>query len=200
MLIHIFHHKTAFDLCDYTSKPVQYCNSILLLTIIGFHIFLLDRLQCVTSFITCFKIQSILNLPKVKLNGLKETIEFLVVMRDCRKLNIICCSCPGSFGIAPSGEWLGVCIHAYTPFSSCPRNRTEGQIFTNIDNLTPLHERSCWDGSLNFNQVGCLYVEQRSGYGPIDMVQNPYKSLYLLESIPQNHINSLRHFAILWHL
>lgn len=93
VLIHIFHHKTAFDLCDYTSKPVQYCNSILLLTIIGFHIFLLDRLQCVTNFITCFKIQSILNLPKVKLNGLKETIEFLVVMRDCRKLNIICCSC-----------------------------------------------------------------------------------------------------------
>ena len=101
------------------------------------------QLDSTFSFQIDFKIQSILNLPKVKLNGLKETMEFLVVMRDCRKLNIICCSCPGSFGIAPSGEWLGVCIHAYTPFSSCPRNRTEGQIFTNIDNLTPLHERSC---------------------------------------------------------
>ena len=105
MLIHIFHHKTAFDLCDYTSKPVQYCNSILLLTIIGFHIFLLDRLQCVSNFITCFKIQSILNLPKVKLNGLKETIEFLVVMRDCRKLNIIRCCCTGSFWSRPF-RWM----------------------------------------------------------------------------------------------
>ena len=31
--------------------------------------------------------------------------------------------------------------------------------------------------SLNFGQVGCFYVEQRSGYEPSDMVQHPYKCL-----------------------
>ena len=62
------------------------------------------------------------------------------------------------------------------------------------DNLTPPNERWCRDGL--FDQNWCFYVEQRSRYGTLDMVQNPCKCLSFLDSTLQNH----KHFAVSWQL
>lgn len=74
-------------------------------------------------------------------------------------------------------SFKSISVLHYTRFKAISGLSNELGRVSNItmDNLTPSHERSRWDGP--FDQVWCLDVEQRLSYGPLDMTQNPYKCL-----------------------
>ena len=57
----------------------------------------------------------------------------------------------------------------------------QGTGASSIDNLTPTHESSRWDGS--FGQVWCFYVEHRSRKGPLDKVHT--NVTYVLTASPK---------------